>query len=164
MPCVFIYPVIEQVEHGWKRDGKLVCNEGLKIHSSLELIHGAQRADTPLHQKHSIVSGRRLKVFSAARATDEPTSGNFRGLHLHSARRVSTKQFSPVQSSPVQFSPVQFGSLHIRTVIFAFPLSKVVDGTKRTAPYRPLYSLALCRGTQHTDLVLEGGAGNAAAR
>ncbi len=37
--------------------------------------------------------------------------------------------------STKQSGSVQFSSLHIRTVIFVFPLSKVVDGTKRTAPY-----------------------------
>ncbi len=42
---------------------------------------------------------------------------------------------------------VQFSSLPIRRVIFTFPLSKVVDGTESTAPYRTLFSLPLCWGT-----------------
>ncbi len=49
--------------------------------------------------------------------------------------------------STKQSGSVQFSLLHIRTVIFAFPLSKVVDGTKTTAPYRPLFLLPLCWGT-----------------
>lgn len=65
MQCIFAYPVIKQVEHSfgrrvhgpsdpWKRDGKVVCNEGFKFHSSLMLINGAQRSweDMTLHQKH----------------------------------------------------------------------------------------------------------------
>ncbi len=48
----------------------------------------------------------------------------------------------PFQATLVVFppsSPVQFSSLHIATVIFVFPLSKVVDGAKRTAPYVPFF-------------------------
>ncbi len=73
----FVSPVIKQVEHSfgrrvhgasdpWKRDGKLVCNEGFKIHSSLVLINGAQqtwrsttniskRTVEPMYEKHCIV-------------------------------------------------------------------------------------------------------------
>lgn len=38
----------------------------------------------------------------------------------------------------LQCSPIQFSYFHIRTVISRFPLSKVVDGTERTAQCRPV--------------------------
>ncbi len=54
MHCIFVYPVIKQVEHNfgrrvhrlsnsWTRDGKL-CNSGFEIHSLLMLINGVQRS------------------------------------------------------------------------------------------------------------------------
>ncbi len=66
--------------------------------------------------------------------------------------RVSTRQSGSVR----------FGSLRIWMAIFAFPLWKVVDGTKSTTPYRTVFWLPLCWGTKHTDLVLKGGARNTA--
>ena len=42
---------------------------------------------------------------------------------------------------------VQVGLLRFEAFIFAFPLSKVVDGTKRTGPYHPVSSSPFTLGS-----------------
>ncbi len=44
----------------WKRDGKLVCNEGFKIHSSLMLINGAQQTCCSTRNISKCTAGRKF--------------------------------------------------------------------------------------------------------
>lgn len=41
--------------------------------------------------------------------------------------------------------------------IFMFTLPKVVDGTKRTVPYSPVFTLPICWGIQHSETILKDG-------
>ncbi len=61
-------------------------------------------------------------------------------------------------------SPVQFSSVQYTLVIFVFPSAKVVNGSNKTTPFRPIFLLPLWWGTLHTDPGLKGGARNTAVR
>ncbi len=51
---------------------------------------------------------------------------------------------------------VQFGLVLNGVILFAFPLSEVVNNTKTTDLYRPVFWSPFCWGTEYTDLAPKG--------